>query len=200
VGRLITPVIRRPSRSVEGKGDVAARHRQPLHRVEAGGIFCARAAQELAPGRNLVEQPFDPHPGAGRQRRRPLAGRLAVIDCDSPAVGAAYPAFQGQPRDAGDRRQGLPAEAEAGDAVDRIVGELGGGVPLEREAHLVRRHPAAVVGHFDQLEPARRQPHRDLRRSGVERILDDLLERAGRPLDDLAGSDAIDQFRRQPSY
>ena len=31
---------------------------------------------------------------------------------------------------------------------------------LEREAHLVRAHPAAVVGNFDELEPARVEPDR----------------------------------------
>ena len=71
---------------------------------------------------------------------------------------------------------------------------------LEREAHLVRRHPAAVVGDLDQLEPAGVKPDGDLVRAGVERILDQFLERARRPLDHLAGGDAIDELRRQPSY
>ena len=131
---------------VEREADVAARHRQPLHRVEAGGIFGARAAQELAPRGDLVEQPFDADPRAGRKRGRPLAHRLAMIDLDPPAVGAAHAAFERQPRHAGDRRQRLAAEAEAGDPVDRVVGQLRGRVALEREAHFVGRHAAAVVG------------------------------------------------------
>jgi hypothetical protein len=41
-------------------------------------------------------------------------------------------------------------------------------VALQREAHLVGRHAAAVVSHFDQLEPARVEPNHDLIRAGVE--------------------------------
>ena len=60
--------------------------------------------------------------------------------------------------------------------------------------------PAAVVGDFDQLEPAGVEPDRDLRRAGIERIFHKFLERARRPLDDLARGDAIDELGRQPSY
>jgi hypothetical protein len=34
----------------------------------------------------------------------------------------------------------------------------------------------------------------------VEAVLDQFLERTGRPLDDLARGDAVDEVRRQPSY
>ena len=59
-----------PAVMIEGEADIAPRHRQPLHRIEAGGIFGARRAQELAPRGHLVEQPLDPDPGARRQRGR----------------------------------------------------------------------------------------------------------------------------------
>ena len=97
------------------------------------------AAQELAPRRHLVEQVLDANAGAGRKRGRPLArpvrhGRSSIRQPSAPA----HPAFDRQPRDAGDRRQRLAAKAEARDLVDRVVGQLRGGVPLEREAHFVR--------------------------------------------------------------
>ena len=186
---------------VEREADVAARHRQPLHRVEAGGIFGARAAQELAPRRDLVEQSFDADPGAGRKRRRPLARRVAVIDLDPPAVARRATRLSSV------RRETLAIDGSASprkpklvDPVDRVAGQLGGRVALEREAHLVRAHAAAVVGDLDQLEPAGVKPHRNLPRAGVECVFDQLLERARRALDDLARGDAIDEFRRQPSY
>src|SRR6478672_7906889 len=99
---------------VEREPDITTRHCQALHGIETGGIFGPRTAQELAPRWHLLEQSLDPDAGAGRKRSRPLAHRLAVIDFDSPAVASAHPAFEDESRDAGDGRQGLPAEAEAG--------------------------------------------------------------------------------------
>ena len=189
-----------PAVMIEREPDVAPRHRQPLHRVEAGGIFGARAAQELAAGGHLVEQPLDPDPRAGRKRGRPLPRPLAMIDLDSPAVGAAHAALQRQPRHAGDRGQRLAAEAEAGDPVDRVVRQLRRRMPLQREAHLVRAHPGTVVGDLDQLEPAGVKPHRDLFAPGIERVFHKFFERACRTLDHLARGDAIDELGRQPSY
>ena len=43
----------------DDEGDVGARHREPLHDVEAGGIFAARTAQEFAPCRNPRKQILD---------------------------------------------------------------------------------------------------------------------------------------------
>ena len=63
-----------------------------------------------------------------------------------------------------------------------------------------RRHAAAVVGHFDQVDAAAAQPHSDARRAGVDRVLDQFLERAGRPFDHFAGSDAIDEMLGQAAY
>ena len=157
-----------PAVVVETEGDIAARHGQALHRIETGRIFGPSTAQELGTRRHLVEQPFDANPGARRKRRRSLPRRLAMIDGDAPAVRAPDPAFDGQPRHAGDRRQRLAAKAEAGDPVDRVARQLGGRMPLERKAHFLRPHSRAVVGNLDQLEPAGRQPDRDLRRTGVE--------------------------------
>src|SRR5438128_1954579 len=53
---------------IERKADVAPRHRQALHGIEAGGIFGPWRAKELPPGRNLVEQTFDPDPRARWKR------------------------------------------------------------------------------------------------------------------------------------
>ena len=153
---------------IEREGDVTARHREALHRVEAGGIFGARRAEELAPRRDLVEQPLDPGPGARRKRRRPLARRNAMVDLDPPTVRSAHPAFERQPRDAGYRGQRLATEAEAGHLVDRVSRKLRRRVAFERQAHLVRLHPAAVVGDLDPLETPGREPNGDLRRTGVE--------------------------------
>jgi hypothetical protein len=185
---------------VEREADVAARQREPLHGVEARGIFRARRAEEFPSGGHLVEEALDLDSASGRERRGPLACLAAMVDLDSPAIRAANTAFERQPRHACDRRQRFAAEAEAGDAVDRVLRQLGRGVTLEREAHLVRAHPAAVVAHFNELESARGKAHGQLSRAGIERVFHKFFERARRTLDDLARSDAIDELRGQPSY
>src|SRR5690349_21094226 len=69
---------------VEGEPNVAARHRQPPHRVATGRVLGARAAQKLPPSRHLVEQPLDLDSGTRRKRRWSLADRGTMIDFDSP--------------------------------------------------------------------------------------------------------------------
>ena len=181
---------------IEREADVASRHREALHGIEAGRIFGTRAPQELAAGRYLVEQSLDPQPRAGRECCGPLARRHAMIDVDSPAVGAANPALERQARDARDGRKRLAAKAEAGYAVNRVRGKLRCRVALEREPHLARRHPRAIVRDFDQLETTRTEPDADLIRACIERIFNEFLKGACRPLDDFSSSNAIDEFRR----
>ena len=189
-----------PAVMLQGESDVGAGHGQPLHDIETGGIFGAGAAQELAPGGDLGEQALDADAGAGGQRRRALACPGAMVDCDPPAVAAARPAFERQARHAGDRRQRLAAEAEARDPVDRAVGQLRGRVALERQGHVGGRHAAAVVDHLDEVDAAAGQPDRDRPRARVQSIFDQFLQGAGRPLDHLAGGDAINQFGGQQRY
>ena len=71
-------------------------------------------------------------------------------------------------------------------------GELGGRVALDREHQVVAGHAAAVVGDADEPPAAAVGDDLDARRAGVERVLDQLLDDARRPLDHLAGGDAVD--------
>ncbi len=185
---------------VEGEADVGPRHGEPLHHVEAGGIFGPLGAQELAAGGDLAEQILDRDAGAGRQRGRPLRRQRAIVDDARPAVGAADPAFDGDAGDAGDRRQRLAAEAQSGDRVDLVAGQLGGGVALERQRDVGRRHAAAVVGDLDPGKTALAQRHRDPLGAGVDRILDQLLQRTGRSFHHFTGGDAVDEVLGQAAY
>ncbi len=72
-------------------------------------------------------------------------------------------------------------------------------MPLDRQRQLVGAHAAAVVGDGDKGAPAVAQHHVDLPGAGVERVLDQLLDRGGRPLDHLAGGDAVDDGLGQPA-
>ena len=59
------------------------------------------------------------------------------------------------------------------------------------------RHADAVVDHREEGAAAFLQGDGDAARAGVDRILDQLLHRAGRALDHFAGGDAVHQVGRQ---
>ena len=73
----------------ERKADFGARHGEAADDIEAGGIFGARAAQELAACGHLGEKLLDPDACAGRECGRPLPLQFAIVDDAAPPVGAA---------------------------------------------------------------------------------------------------------------
>ena len=63
---------------------------------------------------------------------------------------------------------------------------------FDREREIGPAHALAVVGDADQAAAAAVGEHVDAARAGVERVLDQFLDHARRPLDHLAGGDAVD--------
>ena len=103
-----------------------------------------------------------------------------------------------QPGGGADAGQRLAAEAEGGDPHQGGVVELGGAVPLHGEREVVGGHAVPVIDHLDAVDAAALEADRDAGGAGVERVLDQFLDHGGRPLDHLAGGDAVDQaFREQ---
>ena len=68
---------------------------------------------------------------------------------------------------------------------------------LHRQLQIRRRHADAVIGDPDQAAAAAIHHHLDAACAGIERVLDQLLDDGGRPLDHLAGGDAVDHDGRQ---
>ena len=68
---------------------------------------------------------------------------------------------------------------------------------LDRQGQFVGRQSRAVVGDRDANEAAAFRLDLDPGRAGVDRVLDQFLQRAGRPLHHLAGGDAVYEVRRQ---
>ena len=64
---------------------------------------------------------------------------------------------------------------------------------LERQPGVLGAHAAAVVGDGDPVAPAGADLDAHAPGAGVEGVLDQLLHHGGRPLDDLAGRDLVDQ-------
>jgi hypothetical protein len=185
---------------LDREGDVGPRHGEALHHVEAGGIFGARRAQELAARGDAGEQLLDADARARRQRGGAFGDHGAVIDDAAPALGTAHPAFETHPRDAGDRGQGLAAKAQRRDLVDLVIGQLGGGVALQCERHIGRRHAAAVVGHFDEIGAAAGQFHGDPGGPGIDCVFDQFFQRAGRAFDHFSRCNSVDKMFGETAY
>ena len=186
---------------IEREADVAPRHREALHRVEAGGIFGARRAQELAPRRDLVEQALDAD--RGFRAEAPPAPRPPARHGRSRSASRPRP----RTRLSSVSRDTLAIDGRASPRKPKLVTwsiespgsfEVAWRSSARRISSALIPDPSSVD--FDQLEPAGRQPDRDLSRAGVERIFNQLFQGAGRPLDHLARGDAIDELGGQPSY
>ena len=68
---------------------------------------------------------------------------------------------------------------------------------LDRQRQLLGRHAEPVIDHLDQIAPAVLEGHLDARGAGIDGVLHQLLHRRSRPLDDLAGGDAVDDIGRK---
>ena len=193
-GQCGRPGDRRAIVARQGERHVGPAHRQPPHHLAHRLGLGAVALEELQPRRRGVEQVPDLDPGATAERRGLDLGLVAGIDNDRPGVGLGGVAGRdAEPRDRADRGQRLTAKAERTDLQQIVAVELGGGMAIDRQRQVGARHAAAIVG--DANEPPAAALGRDLDPggAGVERVLDQLLDRAGRPLDHLAGGDAVDQ-------
>ena len=177
--------------------DPGQRQRQPRQPVGDVAPLGLRLLQELAPRRHHGEQVGDLDPGALGCRHLPFALDRSRVQEDlvarSPVVAAAQTRAQPSARDRGDGRQRLAAEAEARDPLQVLRRrELAGGVSLERQVSVSRRHPDSVIRHGDQPEATLAHVHADPAGIRIERVLDQLLDDRGRPLDHLARRDLVD--------
>ena len=208
----IKPMVEQPGRAGfeakgrallagEAEGDLRPRQRQPLHHVGDGRRLDPLRFHEFEPRRRRIEQVAHLDARSGRERGGLELGLAAGIDGDLVGlVRAISAALDREPSHGADRGQRLAAEAERQDRGEIIASELGGGVALDGERQVVSAHAGAVVGDADQPQAAARRRNVDAARTGIDRILDQLLDDARRPLDDLTRGDAVDEIRRQLTY
>src|SRR5204863_6190329 len=86
------------------------------------------------------------------------------------------------------------AEARHADEVRRRR-DLRGRMTLEREQRIVPLHTDPIVADPDRVSPTFFHRDVDRRRTGVERVLDELLDRRRGTLDHFAGGDLISHRR-----
>ena len=147
--------------------------------------------EELATGRDVVEQIVHTHDGPAGGPDRLHRSDLPRFDNDTrPDLFAGGPRYELQPAYSPDRGQGLAAEAEACDRHQVVDGlQLGGRIASNRQRDFLRRDSRTVIGHLDKAATALFDANLDGPSTGVERVLDQLLDDRGRPLDDLTRSD-----------
>jgi hypothetical protein len=73
-------------------------------------------------------------------------------------------------------------------------------VPLDREREIIGAHSGPVIDDADQAASAAVDRDVDGGGARVERVLDQLLDGGGRPLDHLARGDLIDKDRLEPPH
>ncbi len=181
-------------------GDIGTSEVDPLHGRDDLDLLRGRAAQELSPGRRVVEEVGD----LDGRADRPTGGgegpdRSALHREGGRLLPFGGPRDDPQPADGPYRREGFAPEPERLDPVDRSGRvEFARRVPFDRERKLVRRDALAVVRDLDPGETSLVDPDRDRARSRVQRVLDQLLDDGGRSLDDLARGDPLDRGRVEP--
>ena len=185
---------------LEREGDIGPRHRQAANDIEAGGIFAARASAGTCAAPAPSRTALDPHARAGRHRRRPLPAAtplsISIRQPSSPrtrlsSVSCATLAIEGS---------ASPRNPSVATASIASSGSFDVAWRSSASAISPRRHPAAVVDHFDAVDAAAGESHRNFARAGVDGVLDQLLQGAGRAFDNLARGDAIDQMFGQAAY
>ena len=173
-------------------------HGLALHLLGMAGLG-ALGLHELQPRRRGEEQVahLDPRPGGRAPPARAATG--AALDREAPGAprAALLRLVMRQPATEPIDGSASPRKPSVAMWIRSSLGQLGGGVALDRQRQLVGRHAGAVVGHQDQSPAAVPQGDLDAPGAGVEGVLDQLLDRARRPLDHLAGGDAVDDLGRQ---
>jgi hypothetical protein len=192
------PVVR------EAQRDLGMGERDALDRLQAVRVLGLLGAQEPTARRRVEEQVEHLDAGALCERGRPddrlgpCSARRAGVP-DPPAVaGPGRAAGQGEIGHRRDRCQRLATEAQRRNRFEVFErGDLAGGVAGQRKREILLLDAVAVVGHRDATQSAAVELDLDPARPRVDRVLQQFLDRGGRPLDHLAGGDLADQQVRE---
>jgi hypothetical protein len=151
--------------------------------------------QELPPRRHRMEQVAHADGGTGRAPHGlqglhvpAMHAHAHALHVLGPPRGQLEPADR---RDGGQRLAPKPQRLDVREIVERA--DLAGGVPLDGQRRVRGPHTVPVVVHHDAVHAALEDGDRDGRGPCVERVFQQLFHHAGRPLDDLARCDLVDQ-------
>ena len=177
----------------EGEADFRSREAGQEQDVTQVGRLGRLRAQEFAARGQVVKERADLDLRAGGEADLAHLAQAPAVDHQLHArqrLGLAR--AQAEFRDRRDARDGFAAEAVGADVVQVArLAQLAGGVALQAEQRVVLAHAAAVVGDGDEAAAARADLDVHLRRAGVERVFQQLLQHRRGPLDHLARRDLV---------
>ncbi len=109
-----------------------------------------------------------------------------------PAGSSAIRVTQFKAGDGGDGRQGLAAEAKGCDRKQIVAGaNLGSGVAFKGKHGVVAAHAVAVVGDADELSATGLDFNADAGCTGIEGVLEQLLDHRRGTIHHFAGGDLV---------
>ena len=197
-GQASRPRGRRAFFTRQGEGNIRPAHGEAADHIANGLALAAVASKKLEAGRGGKEEIANVDAGALPQGRGLERGFSSAVHADRPGMRLVRMAARdGEPCHRADGGQGLTAKAQRTNVEEIVIGKLGCRVALDRERKVGGGHPGAVVGNLDQSAPSAVSENVDARRPCVQRVLDELLDHARRPLHHLAGGDAVDDCFRE---
>ena len=185
--------------------DIGPRHREALDHIERRQVFGARGFQEFEPRRRRVEQlaHLDARAVLAAWRGTPpaRAQRRAAVDADLVRLARRRCGWRSKAapprRSTAAPRRGSPssrcaersssARASTSRGARRRARDRPRSMPSPSSSTRIRSAPPADTAMSMRVAP------------GVERVLDQLLHGAGRPLDHLARGDAVDRAFGEPA-
>jgi hypothetical protein len=152
------------------------------------GILGSFRAQEFTAGRQIVEQVAHLNDGAGGAAAITHMDKFATVHFNLGA-GERLSLLGGKSKagDAGDARQGLAAKAEGVDGSEVLfAADLACGVAFQAEHGVLTIHARAVIDDFDGGGTAALDMDFDVKRSGIEAVLNQFSNHRGRAFHDFS--------------
>ena len=185
---------RREMIAAQREADRRMRDREALDGLRDRLRLGAVALQEFQPRRRRGEEVGDLDRACPAAPGRAAPGPSAGLDEDRRAGLALRRAGDDrEPRHGADRGQGLAPEAERRDGEKIAVRQLRGGVALDGELEILGVMPSPSSTTRISRRPPASIVISTVRGAGVDGVLDEFLHGRGRPLDDLARGDAVDE-------
>ncbi len=196
VGFRCAPLFDEPAVVPDGEADIRAHQRVSAHRFQAvrelGGVGFQKLAARRCAEKQLAHLDRGAH--VARDRANLSTARVKQVGAVRMPRARCKCEFGHRGR-RGQRLAAKPQRCNRFELGQR--GDLAGGMAQQRQRQLLARNAAAVVGHRQQPHAAGGQSHRDVARSGIQRIVEQLAQHGRRPLDHLAGRDLADQLLGQ---
>src|SRR5215217_631089 len=176
---------REPVFDVEGETNAGRGQRQPADGRRDLRRFAAdpRTGERRAARGEIGEEPAHGDRRADRPRRRLVPQHTAAAQGQPPASSGAGRRDEIELGDTGDAGEGLTTEPKGAHRVEALGRKLAGGVALAGEPELGGADAAAIVADPNEIETTAADVNTNGGRPSVERVLDQLLDHRGWPLD-----------------